>query len=133
MIKTDYYELDYDTEKNQIWWKIIGFWPSVDAVPNFDSDWKNTTANIPKGFTIMADLAEMKPFPPDVFELNQKKQIELMELGCSKVAQVTQSVMTVSQINRVAKESGMDAVLKAFDNFDDAQNWLSQIEEALNS
>ena len=124
--KTEYYELGYDEKKNQIYWKIKGFWPSVDAVPNFDSDWEKATVGIPKGFTILGDLTEMKTFPPDVAKLNQSKQKELMELGCRKVAQVNTDALAVMQINRVARGSGMSSIIRAFDNAEEAKAWLDK-------
>ncbi len=124
--KTDFYELAIDNSKNRIKWTIKGFWKNVDVVPNFDADWKKTTAKTQKGFTILADLTTMKPFPPDVAKLNEVKQQELMQLGCKKVAQVNYNPTAVMQINRVAKESGMNSILQAFENFKDAENWLDK-------
>jgi hypothetical protein len=126
LAQTDYYELAYDREKNRIHWKIKGYWPSVAAVPNFHADWGKAMAEISQGFTILADLREMKPAPPDVAELHQGKQQELMQQGCRKAVQVSTDAVTVMQINRVAKHSGMGAVLKAFDNLDDANAWLDE-------
>jgi hypothetical protein len=126
LAQTEYYELAYDREKNRVHWKIKGYWPSVDAVPNFHADWGKAMAEVAQGFTILADLREMRPAPPDVAELHQGKQKELMELGCRKAVQVSSDAVTVMQINRVAKKSGMGSVLRAFDNLSEADAWLDE-------
>ena len=91
MIKTEHYELAFDPTENRVFWKVIGHWRSVDAVPDFDRHWNEITRQVRPGFTILADLREMNPMPEDVVELNQKKQAELMALGCRRVAQVSLS------------------------------------------
>ena len=122
--KNEFYELSVDKSKNQITWTIKGYWKDISVVPNFNSDWKKATDQVSRGFTILGDLTTMKPFPPDVAKLNEQKQKELMELGCKKVAQVNQNPIAVMQINRVTKESGMDSILQAFENENDAIKWL---------
>ncbi len=126
IVKNEFYELAVDKQKNRISWVIKGFWKNVDAVPNFNSDWKKATDQVQKGFTIIADLTTMKPFPPDVAKLNEVKQQELMKLGCAKVAQVNFNPTAVMQINRVTKQSGMNSILQAFENFNDANKWLDE-------
>ncbi|MHA1315803.1 MAG: hypothetical protein ACTSRB_18000 [Candidatus Helarchaeota archaeon] len=83
-----YYSLEADPSKNRIYFSIIGYTPSVDAIPNFEEDWKKTVDEVKPGFTILGDLMNMKPHPPDVEALNTKVQAWLMTKGCRKVAQL---------------------------------------------
>jgi len=131
MIKTEYYELEYDSRRHQVLWKIDGAWPSSDAVPQFKSDWELFIGDIPGGFMLITDLNGLEPLPKEAFALNHEKQSELINKGCAKIAQVAQSPNTVARINQTAKLSGMGSVLKAFHTYDAAQEWLDQLEEVL--
>lgn len=129
MICTDKYELEYDSAKKRIFWKVKGLWSSVADVPNFDSDWKQLCKGIPKGFTVFADLTEMQPFPQDVAKRNEAKQRELMAMGCARVACYVNSQIVTLQVKRVSKASGMSGVIRAFDSQKEAENWLDSSPE----
>jgi len=124
-LKKDYYSLEVDEGKNRIYFSLFGEIPSVDAIPDFESDWMSTVAPFKNGFTILANLKEMKPLPSDVSELNQKVQVKLMQQGCKKVAQVA-SIDIVVQVNKMAVESGLKDILRGFSLARTAEMWLDK-------
>ena len=71
----------------------------------------------------------MQPFPQDVADLNERKQQELMAIGCAKVAYVTNSQIISLQVKRVSKTSGMSGVIKGFDSQKEADAWLDSGSE----
>ncbi|MHA2295042.1 MAG: hypothetical protein ACXADA_03450 [Candidatus Hodarchaeales archaeon] len=125
MVKNEYYEIEYDQVKNRVYFKIKGFWESVDVVPNFEKDWMNTIVNAKNGFTICADLLDMKPFPKDVEQLNAQVQQKLMEKGLRKVGQVA-PVVVAGQVNNLSRKSGLRDVLRAFYTLEQAEYWLDK-------
>lgn len=126
-IKNNYYEINLDNEKNQIYFKVKGFWPSLDAVPNFEEDWMKIGRSAKKGFTIIADLLDMEPFPNDVDDLNTQVQGKLMGMGVRKVAQVA-SVEVAGAVNQMAKKGGIRHILRAFYDVPTAKKWLDIVE-----
>ena len=122
-MKTDYYSLEVDKEKNRVYFGLFGEIPSVNEIPNFESDWMSTVAQFKNGFTILANLREMKPLPSDVSKLNQEIQGKLMQKGCKKVAQVA-SIGVIVEVNKMAEESGLKDILRGFSLTKSAEIWL---------
>lgn len=124
-IKADHYVLEADKEKNQVYFKLFGDIPSVNEISRFESDWMSTIDNLQKGFTILADLREMKPLPPDVAQLNQEIQGQLMQRGCKKVAQVA-SLDVVVEVNKMAEKNGLKEILRGFSLTSTVERWLAK-------
>jgi len=124
--KNNFYELSVNNSKNRVHFKIKGTWTSVADVPNFMDDWRKTVSNLKQGFTIEGDLTEMQPFPSDCEKLNTEAQVYVMQNGCRRVAQIASNSLIVMQINNLSDDSGMMSILKAFDNFPDAEKWLDE-------
>lgn len=119
-----YYSVEADKEKNRVIFSMTGFLPDVDAISNFETDWYTTVGELGSGFTIIGDLSEYKPLPPDVEALNQKVQGWIMQQGCKKVAQLVGDLNTMSQVNAFAEKSGMREILRAFNIKRTAELWL---------
>jgi hypothetical protein len=119
----DYYKLEADTERNRIYFKLIGQAPSVSAIPSFEQDWKDVVAEVKQGFTILADLLESQQLVPDVEALNTKVQGWLMENGCRKVAQLA-PLAVMAQVNEFAEKSGLRDILRGFNFMRSAEMWL---------
>ncbi|MBN2441499.1 MAG: hypothetical protein JXJ04_09130 [Spirochaetales bacterium] len=126
MINNDYYELDVNVKKNRIYWKVKGFWPSADVVPNMGTDWQSCLEKVKKGFTIIADLREMKPPPEAVKKLHEDAQKSIIDTGVSKVATVMESTVTKWSVESITNKSGMNVLLQNFNNVLDAENWLDE-------
>lgn len=56
-INNKHYSLEVDPVKNRVYFKLIGHVPSVDAIPDFESDWMKVLdeMGLTKGFTILGD------------------------------------------------------------------------------
>lgn len=120
-----HYELKYDSDKNRVSFKVKGLVPSKAAIPDFEKDWMKIAANVKPNWTILANLKEMKPFPPEVAQWNQEVQGKLVQRGLKKVGQVAPMEVCV-QVNKMANQSGMKDSMHAFFNESDALHWLDQ-------
>jgi hypothetical protein len=127
MYINEYYDLSYDSAKNQINWKVKGFWNSAKVVPNMEKDWDATLAQAEKpGFNILADLTMMVTPPEDVVSLHMKVQTKLINAGAKKVAAVSKSVVTWMAVKDISKVSGMKQKMKEFNDLVSAQAWLDE-------
>ncbi len=128
MYTNNYYDLDYDPAKNQINWKVKGFWESVGVVSNMEKHWNAVLAQAKEpGFNIFADLTEMKIPPQDVGELHTKVQKKIIELGVYKIAIVmAPSAITNFVVKDIGKKSGTSQLTKDFDDKAKAQAWLDE-------
>lgn len=128
MYRNEYYDLSYDPAKNQINWKVKGFWRSPDVVPDVEKHWDAILARAEKpGFTILADMTEMKAAPPEVEAIHRRIQQKTMALGVRKVATiVSQSVIAGLAGKRVGRELGYDQVARNFNDRAKAQAWLDE-------
>jgi len=127
MITNKFYDLDYDSKKNQISWKVKGYWASVNEVPNMEKDWNSMLKQAKKpGFNILADLTEMKAPPQDVQELHAKVQQQIIGLGLQKIALVTASAVTRFSVKQIGTVSGMTQKSGDFNDLKKAQAWLDE-------
>jgi len=120
-----YYSVELDNEKNRIYFSMTGDVPSVNVVPNFESDWKLTVGETKPSFTILGDLSKSGKLGPEFEALNTKVQGWLMGQGCRKVAQLIGNLSVMSQVNAFAEKSGMRNVLRAFNFEKTAEMWLN--------
>ncbi len=121
----EFYSVEYNNEKNRIYFSMTGDVTSVNVVSNFESDWKLTVSESKQGFTILGDLSKSGKLSPEFEALNTKVQGWLMEQGCRKVAQLIGDLNVMSQVNAFAEKSGMRNVLRAFNFEKTAEIWLN--------
>ncbi|MBN1162960.1 MAG: hypothetical protein JXB45_00135 [Candidatus Krumholzibacteriota bacterium] len=126
MLENQYYTLDYDSRKNRVHWKVIGFWKSVEVVQEVKNDWNAILKRTSKGFTIIADLTEMNAPPKAVEKLHEEIQETIIEAGVRKVATVLSSTMTKWAVISITDRSGMSVYLKNFNSRLDAESWLDE-------
>ena len=126
MFGNNYYKLKPDTEKNRIYFSVVGSPPNLQAIPNFESDWIKAMSIVKPGFTVLADMTEMGKYPEDVDKINKKVQADMMEKGCSKIAHVAKPEI-VMQVNSHSNDSGMRHLLRGFFNKKNAELWLDGI------
>jgi len=118
-----YYQIEADRERNRIYFKLSGVAPNVNAIPNFEQDWKDTVAELKPGFTILGDLLEAGKLVPEVEALNTKVQGWLMQNGCRKVAQLA-PLAVIAQVNDLSEKSGLRDILRGFNFMRSAEMWL---------
>lgn len=124
--ENEYYELAFDAIKNRVLWTMKGFWDSMDVVPDFYRDWDEVMKSIKSGFTVLADLSEVRTWPNDVYEANMKVQEKLMRKGCKKVAVIIQSVIVKFQIKQATELAGMLEIIRMSEDPEDAIVWLEE-------
>jgi hypothetical protein len=128
--RNSYYELDYDAKRNQIQWKIKGYWPSVEAIPDLEADWASLLEVVRKpGFNILADLSEMTVPPRDVQEMLTLLHGRLAH-GVNKMAIVTSSAGLRRLFRQVGSISGTVYLICHFTNRQQAQIWLDKSQSA---
>lgn len=127
MIEHKHYSLNVNTIKNRVYFKLMGDIPSVDTIPNFETDWNKVLdeMGLMKGFTILGDLREVKPMPQEVQNLQTKVQTTIMQKGCRKVAQVA-AMATVVEVNKFSEKSGLKEILRGFSLVNSAERWLDK-------
>lgn len=127
MYKTKYYELAFDAAENQIYWKIIGFWPSMDAVPQVKQRWNEILSQTKPGFSVLADMTEMKAAPEEVEAFHISLQKKILDAGVGKIASlVSQSAIAALAGRRVGTETGVANVAQNFTDRAAAQSWLDE-------
>ncbi len=126
-IEHKHYSLDVNTEKNRVYFTLIGDIPSVGAIPDFESDWNKVLddTELQKGFTILGDLRGVKPMPQDVQDLNSKVQGTIMQKGCSRVAQIA-PIDVVVEVNKFSEKSGLKEILRGFSLVNSGERWLDR-------
>ncbi len=123
--QNDYYAILVNTAKNRLYLTLTGFWKSRSVVPNYIEDMKKATQELSKGYTVLADVTQMKPPPKDVVNVHMEAQTVAIAAGLSTTAEiVSQDVITQMSINRFSKESGMSK--GTFDNTEEAEVWLDE-------
>lgn len=73
---------------------------------------------------IKADLRAFSPASPDVAEKIKAVQQFGLQNGVKRVAEIVESDVVALQLNRVARESGTDKILRRFWEDDSARDWL---------
>jgi hypothetical protein len=126
-IKHKHYTLEVDPKKNRVYFGLSGHVSSVDAIPDFESDWMKVLdeMGLKDGFTILGDQRKLEPMPQDVQDLQTKVQTIIMQKGCRKVAQLA-DVATTIEVNNLSRKSGLKDILRGFVLQTSAENWLDE-------
>jgi hypothetical protein len=85
-----------------------------------------------RDFKVQADLRTYKPASPEVTEIVREVQEFGVRSGMKRVAELVESQIVALQMNRVARESGMDKILRRFWDAAAARRWLlyGEVEES---
>ena len=127
MYTNKYYELNYNAAHNQIYWKVKGYWASVNVVPNMEKDWDAILAQVKNpGFKILADLREMKTPPDAVSALHADVQKKILQAGVSKIASIIPSAVIRISVNIIGTQSRTKQLTANFDTVEKAQAWLDE-------
>ena len=122
--KTDKYELNRDEVKNRAFLTFFGFWENSNAVPNFYDDCMKLLNSMKPGFTLIANLKNLKTPPRDVVELFTRVQKAIVERGVSKSAEVVDSALVKVNVDESSDASSIKK--KQFENIADALAWLDE-------
>ena len=77
---------------------------------------------------VKADVRALGPASPAVADMIRDVQAFGIRWGVKRVAEIVESDIVALQLNRVAKESGTDRILRRFWDDDSARDWLLQPE-----
>jgi len=73
---------------------------------------------------IKADVRAFKPASPAVADMIRAVQEFGLKSGVTRVAEIVESEVVALQLNRVARESGTDKILRRFWEDESAMEWL---------
>ena len=125
--ENQHYQLKYDGLKNRVYVKIIGFWKSPDMVPNYVEDWEMVLKMARRGFTILADVREMKIHPQSVVELHEKTIAMSTSKGYSYTAEVTTDKISSFQVNRMYENNDVENI--KFNTVEEAEDFLNRSKD----
>ncbi len=77
-----------------------------------------------KAVGALADLRTFRATSPEATEILRQGQEAAMQAGMTRIAELVSSELATLQLNRVARASGMDRILRRFDNEEEARRWL---------
>jgi len=93
-----------------------------------------TLALAGRDINIKADMRTFRPSAPEVAEMLREVQQFGLHNGVKRVAEMVESPLAALQLNRVARESGTDKILRRFSDDQAASRWLIHgDEEALSA
>lgn len=81
----------------------------------------------------LADLRQLRTTSPEAAEILRQGQQAAMREGMKRIAELVGSELTTLQLNRVARNSGMDRILRRFDDEAAARRWLLADGDALDA
>lgn len=119
----DYYEINVDLSKNRMYLKVIGFWKKPDLVPNYVKHIESAGKSLERGFTLLADLREMKTPPLILNPVHQKAQEALVREGLDRTAEVFSNIVLKTVTASIANESNMKK--QVFPSIIEAEMWLN--------
>jgi hypothetical protein len=82
---------------------------------------------------ILADLRQLRTTSPEAAELLRQGQEAAVKMGLKRIAELVGSELTTLQLNRIARSSGMDSVLRRFQTEEEARRWLNEISDTLDA
>ncbi|MCP4675317.1 MAG: hypothetical protein GY854_07390 [Deltaproteobacteria bacterium] len=122
--KNDYYSVGVDEKKNRVYLAVKGFWKDPQVAPNYIDDIKKAADSVKSGYTIVANLTDMKAPTPEVGAVHMAAQEMLVNAGLSKTAEIVSSKLLQLSVDRYAETSGMDKMV--FDDQVKAEKWLDE-------
>jgi stage II sporulation SpoAA-like protein len=78
---------------------------------------------------VLSDMRLLKAASPEAAELLRMGQQTAIESGMRRLAQLVDSELTALQLNRIARASGMDRMMRRFHDEQEARRWLMADEE----
>jgi hypothetical protein len=98
----------------------------MDEMQKFVTELQLATLSVSSGgeIKIKADVRTMRPASPEVADLIRGVQEFGIKQGVKRVAEIVESDVVALQLNRVARESGTDKILRRFWEEESARDWL---------
>jgi hypothetical protein len=97
----------------------------VDEMIRFMTELKAATASLAgSDMKVLVDVRTFRPASPEVAEMIRQVQLNGLQDGVKRVAELVESQVVALQLNRVARESGTDKILRRFSDALEARDWL---------
>ena len=97
----------------------------MDEISRFTTDLEKATLRLAgRSIKIKADVRALKLESPAVGERIREVQEFGLRKGVRRVAEIVESDTVALQLNRVARESGTDKILRRFWEDESAMDWL---------
>jgi hypothetical protein len=112
---------------------ILDGYIRVDEMQKFVAELKAATMSLAgREIKIKADVRTFKPASPEAAEMIRQVQEFGIRSGVKRVAEMVESQIVALQLNRVARESGTDKILRRFWEDTEARRWLihGDVEES---
>ncbi|WP_257451506.1 STAS/SEC14 domain-containing protein [Archangium lipolyticum] len=123
------YRLDVDRQEALIEFALDGL-IRKDEMERFVEELRDATQQLMgRDIKIKADLRTFRPSAPEVAEMIRAVQEFGLRAGVKRVAEMVESQVVALQLNRVARESGTDKILRRFADDSAALRWLVYGEE----
>lgn len=104
---------------------ILDGYIRVDEMRCFVADLKEATDSLlGRDIKIQADLRTFKPTSPEAADLMRQMQEYGLRSGVMRVAELVDSQIVALQLNRIARESRTDRILRRFWHESTARQWL---------
>ncbi|MGB0525600.1 MAG: hypothetical protein ACPGJS_21665 [Flammeovirgaceae bacterium] len=128
--KNKYYKITYDIVKNRLIVKPIGFWRSVEVVPNYLQQLKDVLdKNVRKKFMVILDMSDMLTHPREVQE---QIHLEASKYTATKkpsavVIVIPKDDISAMQANFLQRQLGIQT--KSFNTIEEAHAFLDDYRE----
>lgn len=123
------YRVDVDRQQAVIELVLDGL-IRPDEMVRFVEELKSATQSLSgRDIKIKADMRTFRPSAPQVAEMLRDVQEFGLRNGVKRVAELVESHLSALQLNRVARESGTDKILRRFADDSTAQRWLIHGDE----
>jgi uncharacterized protein (DUF2384 family) len=86
-----------------------------------------------RGVRVLADLRQLRTTSPEAAELLRQGQAAAIQAGMRRIAELVGSELTALQLNRIARGSGMDRILRRFQSEEEARAWLFEPRDELDA
>lgn len=123
------YRLDVDREQAIIELVLDGL-IRQDEMSRFVEELRAATLGlVGRDIKIQADMRTFRASSPEVAEMLRDVQAFGLQNGVVRVAEMVDAPLAALQLNRVARESGTDKILRRFSDDAAARRWLLHGEE----
>jgi len=78
----------------------------------------------------LADLRQFRPTSPEATEILRQGQEAAMRAGMGRIAELISGELATLQLNRIARASGMERILRRFQDEQEARRWLLEGDRA---
>jgi hypothetical protein len=118
------YQIQVDRTNAIVEFIVDGYVP-LEEMQRFVKELKAATLSLAgRDIKIKADMRTFKPASPEAANMLREVQEFGLRSGVKRVAELVESQIVALQLNRVARESGTDKILRRFWEEAPARHWL---------